>query len=102
MIIRRKAANMFSAVLFVAAANVAGPAFAADALGTWYTADRESQVKIVNCGGALASDALSCPACGKLTHAQEFDALAQHAKLAGQAGDWHAAKLASLLVVPSK
>jgi Zn-dependent protease len=48
----------------------------------------------VNCGGALASDALSCPACGKLTHAQEFDALAQHAKLAGQAGDWHAAKLA--------
>jgi uncharacterized protein (DUF2147 family) len=53
MIIRRKAASVFSAVLFVAAANLAAPAFAADALGTWYTADRESQVKIANCGGAL-------------------------------------------------
>lgn len=29
------------------------PACAADALGTWYTADRDSQVRIVNCGGAL-------------------------------------------------
>jgi len=47
-----------------------------------------------NCGSALASDALSCASCGKLTHAQEFEALAQHAKLAGQAGDWHGAKLA--------
>jgi uncharacterized protein (DUF2147 family) len=28
-------------------------AAAADALGTWYTGDRESQVRIVNCGGAL-------------------------------------------------
>jgi len=47
-----------------------------------------------NCGGALASEALQCVSCGKLTHAQEFEALAQHAKLAGQAGDWHGAKLA--------
>ena len=54
MIIRRKVASVFSAVLFVAAANLAAPALAADAaLGNWYTADRESQVKIVNCGGAL-------------------------------------------------
>jgi hypothetical protein len=45
-----------------------------------------------NCGTALASDALGCPSCGRLTHAQEFEALAQHAKLAGQAGDWHGAR----------
>jgi uncharacterized protein (DUF2147 family) len=32
---------------------VAAPAFAADALGTWYTADNDSQVRITNCGGAL-------------------------------------------------
>jgi len=47
-----------------------------------------------NCGSALAPDALSCPSCKRLTHAEEFDALAQHAKLAGQAGDWNGAKLA--------
>jgi len=47
-----------------------------------------------NCGSAVASDALSCSSCGRLTHAQEFEALAQHAKLAGQAGDWNGAKLA--------
>jgi Zn-dependent protease len=47
-----------------------------------------------NCGSAVAPDALSCPSCNRLTHAQEFEALAQHAKLAGQAGDWHGAKLA--------
>jgi uncharacterized protein (DUF2147 family) len=37
------------------AAAIAGsaPARAADPLGTWYTADKESQVKITNCGGAL-------------------------------------------------
>ena len=29
------------------------PAFAADPLGTWYTADKDSQVRITNCGGAL-------------------------------------------------
>ena len=47
-----------------------------------------------NCGNALGPDALSCSSCGRLTHAQEFEALAQHAKLAGQAGDWHGAKAA--------
>src|ERR1700684_306161 len=30
-----------------------GPDGAADALGTWYTADKDSQVRITNCGGAL-------------------------------------------------
>jgi uncharacterized protein (DUF2147 family) len=29
------------------------PAVAADPAGTWYTGDRESQVRITNCGGAL-------------------------------------------------
>ena len=29
------------------------PARAADPLGTWYTADKDSQVRISNCGGAL-------------------------------------------------
>jgi uncharacterized protein (DUF2147 family) len=29
------------------------PARAADALGTWYTADNDSKVHITNCGGAL-------------------------------------------------
>jgi Zn-dependent protease len=47
-----------------------------------------------NCGSALAPDALSCASCGRLTHAQEFEALSQHAKLAGQSKDWHGAKLA--------
>ncbi|HLK18191.1 MAG TPA: site-2 protease family protein [Bryobacteraceae bacterium] len=37
---------------------------------------------------------MSCASCGKLTHAQEFDALVQHAKLAGQSQDWHGAKIA--------
>jgi Zn-dependent protease len=46
------------------------------------------------CGRAIAFDALSCASCGQLTHAQEFEMLSQHAKLAGQAKDWHGAKLA--------
>jgi uncharacterized protein (DUF2147 family) len=29
------------------------PALAANPLGTWYTADKDSQVRITNCGGAL-------------------------------------------------
>ena len=47
-----------------------------------------------NCGSALASNALACTACGRLTHAQEFEALAQHARLAGQSRDWNGAKIA--------
>jgi uncharacterized protein (DUF2147 family) len=31
-------------------------AAAADALGTWYTGDKESQVRIVNCGAALCGN----------------------------------------------
>ena len=39
----------------IVAATIAthGPARAADPMGTWYTADKESQVKITNCGGGL-------------------------------------------------
>ncbi len=32
---------------------MSGPARAADPVGTWYTAERDSQVRITNCGGAL-------------------------------------------------
>jgi len=50
----------------LAAAGIAlsfsAPARAADPLGTWYTGDKESQVKITNCGGAL---------CGNLTWLKE-------------------------------
>jgi uncharacterized protein (DUF2147 family) len=37
-------------------ASVADRAAAADAIGTWYTGDKESQVRIVNCGGALCGN----------------------------------------------
>jgi Zn-dependent protease len=47
-----------------------------------------------NCGTTLSADALKCPSCSRLTRAQEFESLSQHAKLAGQAGDWHGAKIA--------
>ncbi|MBZ5607851.1 MAG: site-2 protease family protein [Acidobacteriia bacterium] len=47
-----------------------------------------------NCAVALPPEALSCPKCGRLTHAHEFEALSQHARLAGQAGDWPGARLA--------
>ncbi len=32
---------------------MSGPARAADPVGTWYTAERDSQVRITNCGDAL-------------------------------------------------
>ena len=40
-------------VLSATALTASGPARAADPLGTWYTADKDSQVRITNCGGAL-------------------------------------------------
>jgi uncharacterized protein (DUF2147 family) len=40
----------------VVSASLSEPAAAADALGTWYTGDKESQVRIVNCGGALCGN----------------------------------------------
>jgi len=44
------------------ALSLSGPARAADPLGTWYTGEKESQVRITNCGGAL---------CGSLTWLKE-------------------------------
>jgi uncharacterized protein (DUF2147 family) len=43
-----------AAAVFVGIA--VAPAQAADALGTWFTGDKESQVRIVNCGGALCGN----------------------------------------------
>ena len=40
----------------------------------------------------MAPGALGCPSCGRLAHASEFEALANHARLAGQAGDWNGAR----------
>lgn len=39
--------------LLVIGPEAIAPAFAADPLGTWYTAGKESQVRITNCGDAL-------------------------------------------------
>jgi len=39
------------------------------------------------CGGELAAAALSCPACHKLTHADELERLAAEANAAAQSGD---------------
>ena len=44
------------------ALGLSAPARAADPLGTWYTANKESQVRITNCSGAL---------CGNLTWLKE-------------------------------
>jgi uncharacterized protein (DUF2147 family) len=68
---RLAAALMWALIATSAAAvNSVTPALAADPMGTWYTADKDSQVRITNCGGALCGtltwlkDALD-PATGK-------------------------------------
>jgi len=56
-----------------------------------------------NCSTALEPQALACPACKRLTHAMEFEALSQQARLAGSAKDWHGAKNAwerALVLLP--
>jgi uncharacterized protein (DUF2147 family) len=40
----------------LAVANLTRTAAAADALGTWLTGDKQGQVRIVNCGGALCGN----------------------------------------------
>jgi uncharacterized protein (DUF2147 family) len=47
------AAVCLSIALSLLALLAIAPARAADALGTWYTADKDSQVRISNCGGAI-------------------------------------------------
>jgi uncharacterized protein (DUF2147 family) len=50
---RAAAAFWLAAIGLLAGAIVAPPAFAAGPLGTWYTADKDSQVRIANCGAAI-------------------------------------------------
>jgi len=45
-----------AAVLLALDGAMIAPALAADPIGTWFTADRDSQVKIANCGGALCGN----------------------------------------------
>ena len=54
----RKAALALSLAPIASAADrgFCGPAFAADPLGTWYTGDKDSQVRITNCGGAMCGN----------------------------------------------
>jgi len=47
------AALCVSAAALLGGPNMIAPALAADPMGTWYTADNDSQIRIVNCGGAL-------------------------------------------------
>ncbi len=42
-----------SSMALVAGSLMTAPALAADPMGTWYTADKDSEVRITNCGGAL-------------------------------------------------
>jgi uncharacterized protein (DUF2147 family) len=49
----RLALWLSTVVLSVIALAPSGPARAADPLGTWYTADKDSQVRITKCGDAL-------------------------------------------------
>jgi uncharacterized protein (DUF2147 family) len=44
-----------SIAVLLAVISVA-PAHSADAIGTWYTGDKDSRVRIVNCGGALCGN----------------------------------------------
>jgi uncharacterized protein (DUF2147 family) len=49
----RLALWLATVVLSAIALAPSGPARAADPLGTWYTADKDSQVRITKCGEAL-------------------------------------------------
>jgi uncharacterized protein (DUF2147 family) len=49
----RLALWLSTVVLSAIALAPSGPARAADPLGTWYTADKDSQVRITKCGEAL-------------------------------------------------
>jgi uncharacterized protein (DUF2147 family) len=56
MSLRITAVAMCVSAASFALASVSSIAMAADALGTWYTGDKDSQVRIVNCGGALCGN----------------------------------------------
>jgi uncharacterized protein (DUF2147 family) len=70
--VEMRARNLFAATAVLLALDGASlaPAFAADPLGTWFTQDRDSQVRITNCGGALCGNLVALkepndPATGK-------------------------------------
>jgi uncharacterized protein (DUF2147 family) len=51
---RKATLALWAALIALGGASwLAAPAFAADPIGTWYTGDKDSQVRIANCGGAL-------------------------------------------------
>jgi uncharacterized protein (DUF2147 family) len=50
---RATAAFWLATITFLGGQAVVEPALAASPLGTWYTADKDSQVRIVNCGDAI-------------------------------------------------
>jgi uncharacterized protein (DUF2147 family) len=54
---RKAALALWLAMIASGGASVlTGPAFAADPTGTWYTGDKDSQVRIANCNGALCGN----------------------------------------------
>jgi uncharacterized protein (DUF2147 family) len=53
---RTQAPFATAAVLLALGGATIAPALAADPTGTWFTEDRDSQVKIANCGGALCGN----------------------------------------------
>jgi uncharacterized protein (DUF2147 family) len=55
-ILRIVAAVFFVSISIFIVGNLTPVALGADALGTWYTGDKDSQVKIVNCAGALCGN----------------------------------------------
>jgi uncharacterized protein (DUF2147 family) len=56
MRILRAAAAIVLVSIIALVAGILVSSFAADAIGTWYTGDKEGQVRIVNCGGALCGN----------------------------------------------
>ena len=56
MALRKSAVALCVSTVAFVTANPLAPARAADAFGTWLTSDKEGQVRIVNCGGALCGN----------------------------------------------
>ena len=92
MSINRKAAAAFwlsTIASLIAGPKAIVPAFAADPLGTWYTKDNESQVRITDCGNALCGalvwlKELNDPKTGKpKTDTNNFDASKRNRPLLG-------------------
>jgi len=92
MSINRMAAAAFwllTIASLIAGPNAITPAFAADPLGTWYTKDNESQVRIANCGDGLCGTLVwlkepNDPKTGKpKTDTKNFDASKRNRPLVG-------------------